>query len=155
MKEVDMAKLCGAKTRSGGTCKRAPLQGKTRCKLHGGASPGGAPGNSNARKHGIYSKKLSDEEKALWNHVELGSVDPELRICRLRLMRAIRAERQMQSMPEMQVIERSTDKATAAVVRKYKRYDYERLVECLIARIESLEKTRLILLHPEHGARDQ
>lgn len=31
--------LCGAKTRGGGTCKKPPLAGATRCRLHGGASP--------------------------------------------------------------------------------------------------------------------
>jgi len=31
--------LCGARTRSGGTCRRHPGPGLTRCKFHGGASP--------------------------------------------------------------------------------------------------------------------
>lgn len=31
--------LCGAKTRSGGTCKRYRVPFATRCRLHGGASP--------------------------------------------------------------------------------------------------------------------
>lgn len=30
---------CGAKTRSGTTCRKPPLKGATRCRLHGGASP--------------------------------------------------------------------------------------------------------------------
>ena len=30
---------CGARTRAGGRCKRAPMAGATRCRLHGGASP--------------------------------------------------------------------------------------------------------------------
>ena len=29
---------CGAKTRSGKPCQKPPLQGKNRCRLHGGAS---------------------------------------------------------------------------------------------------------------------
>ena len=33
---------CGAKTRTGHPCKKSPLQGKTRCRLHGGLSPKGA-----------------------------------------------------------------------------------------------------------------
>ena len=32
---------CGAKTRSGGSCKKSPLSGKLRCRLHGGLSLGG------------------------------------------------------------------------------------------------------------------
>ena len=30
---------CGAKTKTGGPCQRKPLDGATRCKLHGGATP--------------------------------------------------------------------------------------------------------------------
>lgn len=30
---------CGAKTRNGGTCKAAPVNGTTRCRMHGGSSP--------------------------------------------------------------------------------------------------------------------
>ena len=29
---------CGAKTRSGSPCQKPPIQGRTRCRLHGGAS---------------------------------------------------------------------------------------------------------------------
>ena len=32
---------CGAKTRSGNPCQKPPLQGKTRCRLHGGMSLSG------------------------------------------------------------------------------------------------------------------
>lgn len=47
-------KACGAKTRGGGSCKRQPVKGKTRCRLHGGATPSG-PDSANY-KHGRYSK---------------------------------------------------------------------------------------------------
>ena len=33
---------CSAKTRTGHPCQKPPLQGKTRCRLHGGLSPKGA-----------------------------------------------------------------------------------------------------------------
>ena len=33
---------CGAKTRAGNPCKKPPIQGRTRCRLHGGLSPKGA-----------------------------------------------------------------------------------------------------------------
>jgi hypothetical protein len=49
---------CGARTRSGDPCDRAPEPGRRRCRLHGGALGTGArPGNNNARKHGRYSAK--------------------------------------------------------------------------------------------------
>ena len=47
-----MAKLCGAKTRNGKTCQRAPMQ-NGRCYLHGGATPSG-PDSPNF-KHGRYA----------------------------------------------------------------------------------------------------
>ena len=33
--------ICNAKTRSGGSCQKPPLQGKSRCRLHGGLSLSG------------------------------------------------------------------------------------------------------------------
>lgn len=48
-------KPCGAKTRSGTPCKRAPMP-NGRCKLHGGASLSGMA--SPVYKHGRYSKHL-------------------------------------------------------------------------------------------------
>ena len=47
---------CGARTRSGAPCDRAPEPGRRRCRLHGGAPGTGAPrGNRNAHRHGRYS----------------------------------------------------------------------------------------------------
>jgi hypothetical protein len=47
---------CGARTRAGGCCRAPAVQGKSRCRMHGGASGSGAPrGNRNARKHGLFS----------------------------------------------------------------------------------------------------
>lgn len=48
--------VCGARTRSKGYCRKAPLSGRNRCKLHGGASPRGIA--SASYKHGSYSKDL-------------------------------------------------------------------------------------------------
>lgn len=48
---------CGAKTRSGAACKSPAVQGKKRCRMHGGAPGSGAPrGNRNAVKHGLYTR---------------------------------------------------------------------------------------------------
>ena len=56
---------CGARTRSGAPCDRAPEPGRRRCRVHGGAAGTGAPrGNTNAKKHGRYSAK-SRELRAL------------------------------------------------------------------------------------------
>jgi uncharacterized protein YjcR len=48
---------CGAKTRSGGSCRSPAVQGKKRCRMHCGAAGSGAPrGNKNAEKHGRYTR---------------------------------------------------------------------------------------------------
>lgn len=50
---------CGAKTRKGGLCRAPAVQGKKRCRMHGGAMGSGAPkGNQNALKHGKYTRRL-------------------------------------------------------------------------------------------------
>jgi uncharacterized protein YjcR len=50
---------CGAKTRKGTPCLSPSVNGKKRCRMHGGAKGSGAkPGNKNALKHGAYSKEM-------------------------------------------------------------------------------------------------
>jgi hypothetical protein len=69
---------CGAKTRSGRPCRSPAVNGKKRCRMHGGAEGSGAPkGNQNALKHGRYTKaaikrhrramKTIREFKRIWN----------------------------------------------------------------------------------------
>ncbi len=85
-----MAKPCGAKTRAGGTCK-APAMANGRCRVHGGASTGPKRPNSakNALKHGFYSDALLPEEKALWERVQIGNIDDEIRLLRVKLHRLV------------------------------------------------------------------
>jgi uncharacterized protein YjcR len=68
------APKCGAKTRAGAPCKSPAVFGKKRCRMHGGANGSGAPkGNTNARKHGYYTKEQRAERKALrdvWRQVK-------------------------------------------------------------------------------------
>jgi hypothetical protein len=51
---------CGAKTRSGAPCKSAPVTGRRRCRMHGGAEGSGAPsGSRNGNfKHGRYTAEM-------------------------------------------------------------------------------------------------
>jgi hypothetical protein len=57
---------CGAKTRSGGACRSPAVQGKRRCRMHGGALGSGAPkNNKNALKHGLNTKEAIEERKQL------------------------------------------------------------------------------------------
>lgn len=59
---------CGAKTRSGTSCRAPVVAGKKRCRMHGGAPGSGAPkGNQNALKSGLYTKEAIEERRQLRN----------------------------------------------------------------------------------------
>lgn len=139
-----MGKTCGAKTRSGEPCKRAPAKGRTRCRLHGGATP---KGRQNAKTHGIYAAFLSEDEKSVWNSLELGKVDDELRLCRIQLMRALKAQNESNGEPELVgiVAKQMADKSTVGE-KHYQKRDYQPIIDRLLGRIESLERTRAELL---------
>ena len=58
---------CGAKIRSGGSCRSPTVRGRRRCRMHGGAPKSGAPrGNQNARQqHGLFTKVAIAERKQI------------------------------------------------------------------------------------------
>ncbi len=82
---------CGAKTRGGGTCKKAPLAGKKRCRLHGGATPSGPA--SVHYKDGRYARVFRGQlaEKFLHATEEPAPLDllPELAVQRAVLAQHI------------------------------------------------------------------
>jgi len=53
---------CGAKTRKQAKCNAFPMT-NGRCRMHGGASTGAPRGNSNALKHGYYTKVEKEKRK--------------------------------------------------------------------------------------------
>jgi hypothetical protein len=62
--------------------------------MHGGLSTGAKdaarPGNTNSLQHGFYSDALQPDELKLWHRVEIGSLDDELRLARVKLHRLVR-----------------------------------------------------------------
>ena len=57
---------CGAKTRTGGSCRSPAVRGKKRCRMHGGARESGAPkGNRNALRHGLFTAEAIAERKRI------------------------------------------------------------------------------------------
>ena len=55
---------CGARTRSGGSCRSPAIGGKKRCRMHGGAPGSGAPpGNQNALKNGHFTREKRAERR--------------------------------------------------------------------------------------------
>ena len=60
------SRRCGARTRNGTPCQAPAVNGKARCRMHGGAMGSGAPiGNTNALKHGMYTKTALEERRTL------------------------------------------------------------------------------------------
>jgi len=143
-----MAGKCGAKTRNGIPCKQNSMP-NGRCRMHGGPSTGPKDqrGNTNAVKHGIYMKRLTEAEQADYQALELGSVDHELRLARIRLARALDAEKAAKAEPEIdEVIENEGGGMTIAVRSvKKKVKDYTYIIDRCMLRIESLERTRKML----------
>ena len=57
---------CGAKIRSGGSCRSPAVSGKKRCRMHGGAPGSGAPrANQNARQHGLFTREVIAERRQI------------------------------------------------------------------------------------------
>lgn len=151
-------RVCGAKTRSGGTCQKPPMKGKKRCRLHGGASNKPAPkGNTRALKHGLYSAAISPEERELWDRIEIGNVDEELKLARVRLNRLLILQNSFDaglvddasqptahqvsglSIEEMRTLTDGRNRQTEVVRR---RRDYQPEINRTLRVISELEKTR-------------
>ena len=64
---------CGARTRSGSPCKSAPVTGRRRCRMHGGADGSGAPkGPRNGNyKHGRYTEEVQETRRWLRDATKL------------------------------------------------------------------------------------
>ena len=62
--KMHLSPRCGARTRKGTPC-RSPAMANGRCRMHGGKSLGAPIGNSNARKHGLYTAVAFAERREL------------------------------------------------------------------------------------------
>lgn len=88
-----MAAVCGAKTRDGGTCKRAPVAGSKRCYLHGGRSPRGiAHPNYTTGKYSKYLPgNIKEAYEAAVTDPALLTLDHEIALVDARLISLITA----------------------------------------------------------------
>ncbi len=161
-----MAKICGAITRSGEVCKNAPLQGNMHCQWHlqkseqlGQAVPkrrGAQPGNAYAWVHGMYGDLIRNDDLPFVDDIRsrVGAVEEELLVARLQLRRALRAQARADELPDgmevAETVERDGSEKTAGRSEvKKKLRDYPAIINTMLGRIESLEKTRLDLLKAE------
>jgi hypothetical protein len=66
---------CGARSKSTGQpCKKPGVGAGGRCKFHGGMSTG-APGNQNARKHGLFSAAFKEGSAGAETYARLEHMD--------------------------------------------------------------------------------
>jgi glucans biosynthesis protein len=66
LSQVSQVSRCGAKTRAGSPCRRPPVQGRKRCRLHGGLSPGAPRGSRNGNyTDGGWTAEAIEERKWL------------------------------------------------------------------------------------------
>jgi hypothetical protein len=84
----------------------------------------------------------------------VGAVEEELLIARLQLRRALRAQARADELPDgmevAETVERDgSEKAAGRSEVKKKLRDYPAVINTMLGRIESLEKTRLDLLKAE------
>ncbi|RKM33454.1 HGGxSTG domain-containing protein [Moraxella catarrhalis] len=153
---MKIKRVCGAKRRNGKPCQTAPMA-NGRCRLHGGLSTGAPKGNQNARIHGIYSKFFSEEEKQEAAQFDIDRIDDELLLCKVQLMRALKAEQKQASKNDnekleliaktMQVVqEMGMDNGKKQVHQSFAKTDFGGLIDRLIARIQSLTITRQDLM---------
>src|SRR5262249_6908633 len=69
-------RVCGAKTRSGTPCRRRPLAGRNRCRLHGGSTPAGIA--SPHFRHGKRSRYFRHLPKEIGEHYQAALHDEQL-----------------------------------------------------------------------------
>lgn len=128
-----------------------------RCRMHGGKSIQ-QWGNKKALKHGIYESGLTKEEKKIYDTIDVTAVDDEIRLCKLRIRRAIIARKEVEERPEditvgfetseiKQVqgdVERSGGAESTQTRREMhrKRPDYDAIIDRYMGRMAQLIKTR-------------
>lgn len=126
---------CNAKTRAGTPCRRHPVAGRKRCRLHGGTNPGPGIGNQNAKIHGIYCRNLSEAEKADLPLVEVGNIDILIRLGHLELKRLLKDR---QSAPELDEV--VTYGSGKRIIKRV--VDYDAKIDRVMRRIAKLEIIR-------------
>jgi hypothetical protein len=71
LKNLRRAARCGARTRAGAPCQRPAIRGRSRCRLHGGLSPGAPRGSRNGNyKTGDWTADTVEERRWLRSLVQ-------------------------------------------------------------------------------------
>lgn len=157
-------KVCGAISRmTKKPCQSTGLYPNGRCYWHGGRNRGAPKGNIHREEVGIYSQYFTDEENDFLKQTELGKLDGELEVLRVRLRRLVIAARDIDSgkltlelggIAVEQVEENSSGTGggdagefTKNLIKTVRRLpDVDSLIDRYTGRIANLERTRAELL---------
>lgn len=82
-------------------CRAGPVPGidrtkptPHRCRRHGGVPESQArPGHSISLKYGLYTDSMFQDEKEIWKDTDAEKLEDEIRACKIRLRRALIAEK--------------------------------------------------------------
>jgi hypothetical protein len=127
-------KKCEAKTKSTGKpCQRAPVKGRERCKLHGGATLQGA--DSPRYKHGMYSKYAGSQLKEVLAQLEdvsseeLIQPDAEIKLMQALLMKCKSLQNGLDDLNDLDTISKIIERLIHAKQRSQKiMLEQERLI---------------------------
>jgi hypothetical protein len=94
--------------------------------MHGGKASETHTGNTNALKHGFYSDALSPDELVLYERAQVGSLDDEIRLARVKLHRYVKLAGSMDLMDmvdgALQIV-RKTGEAYDHAAKEMQPYD--------------------------------
>jgi len=127
-------KKCGAKTKgTGKPCKRSPVKGRKRCKLHGGATLQGT--DSPRYKHGLYSEYAGSQLKEVLAQLEdvdseeLIQPDAEIKLMQALLMKCKGLENGLDDLNDLDTISKIIERLIHAKQRSQKiMLEQERLI---------------------------
>jgi len=85
--------ICGAWCNSTSNYCQAPPMPNGRCKQHGGFNTGRGPRRAkNGPANGLYSMYLNVDEANLYDQLKIGTLEQEIKLLRIQLMRALAAQ---------------------------------------------------------------
>lgn len=126
--------LCGAHTKSTGKpCQKVPVEGSTRCYLHGGMSLKGT--QSKRYRHGLYSKYAGSSLKSVLDELEDISseelINPrnEIKLMQALIISAKALEKNLSDIHELDVVSRIIERLVHCKQRSQKiLIEQERLI---------------------------
>lgn len=132
--EKQKKQICGARTKSTGKpCQKAPVEGSSRCHLHGGKSLKGT--QSKLYRHGLYSKYAGSSLKSVLDELEevsseeLINPDNEIKLMQALIISAKALENNLSNLKDLDTISRIIERLVHCKQRSQKiLLEQERLI---------------------------